>query len=250
MNLAEALARQGLRVLLVDLDPQGHATLGSGIDKRALRHAGYEVLMGRIAAAEVLVDPARCGYRLLPGSGDLTAAEVELQGQEQRGERLRAALEPLLASFDCILIDCPPALGLLTLNALVAADAVLVPVPCDFYALEGLSALMETVERVRLQANPWLDIAGLVRTLYDGRSRLTQDVSAELLRHFGPKLLSTVIPRNVRLAEAPSHGLPALVYDPACAGAQAYVALARELLGHASTMTAHRSTTQETPAWQ
>ncbi|MDE2089412.1 MAG: ParA family protein [Gammaproteobacteria bacterium] len=230
VNLAASLAATKRRVLLVDLDPQGNATMGCGINKHEVRYSGYDVLMGHtdVRAAQVPVPAA--GFAVLPGNGDLTAAEVELMSQEQRERRLRRALEPVHADYDYVLVDCPPALGMLTINALSAAQGVMIPTQCEYYALEGLTALLQTIDKVHAAVNPELCIEGLLRTLFDPRNNLDTQVSAQLITHFGDKVYRTVIPRNVRLAEAPSHGLPVLLYDRLSRGALAYLALAGELL--------------------
>ncbi len=229
VNLAASLVATKRRVLLIDLDPQGNATMGSGIDKYDLELSMYDVLTGqcRTAAAVQKTDPA--GYDLLPANGDLVAAEVELMEMSRKESRLRDALGEVRPDYDYILIDCPPSLNMLTVNALVAAQGVLIPMQCEYYALEGLSALMQTVESIASTLNPKLEIEGLLRTMYDPRNSLTVDVSAQLMSHFGDKVYGTVIPRNVRLAEAPSHGLPALNYDKSSRGAVAYLALAGEM---------------------
>ncbi|WP_416886841.1 ParA family protein [Marinospirillum sp.] len=230
INLAASLVATKRKVLLVDMDPQGHATLGSGVDKKSLQHSLYDVLLGEVeaSAARLTTDPA--GYDLLPANVDLAGAEIALIDQPQRERRLSQALASIEAQYDFILIDCPPSLNLLTLNALTAARGVLVPVQCEFYALEGLASLMETLERVAQSVNPGLQIAGILRTMYDPRNSLTKDVSAQLIEHFEQRVLGTVIPRNIRLAEAPSYGLPVLSYDPKSKGSLAYLALAGELL--------------------
>ena len=230
VNLAASLAATRRRVLLVDLDPQGNATMGSGVDKHQVALSGYHALMGEAGAREAVLWAAEAGYHLLPGNADLTAAEVELMNREARERRLATLLEPVVPDFDYILIDCPPALNLLTLNALTAADSVFIPIQCEYYALEGLSALLETVEQVRGAVNPGLRIEGLLRTMYDARNRLATQVSEQLVEHFGDQVYRTIIPRNVRLAEAPSYGLPIIKYDKTSRGAIAYLALAGELL--------------------
>lgn len=231
VNLAASLVSNGRRVLLVDMDPQGNATVGAGVDKEALRVTNYELLMGERVATDVHCRDVRGGFDLLPANGDLTAAEVGLMGAgEGREKRLQTALAPCRSDYDHILIDCPPSLNLLTLNAFVAADHVLIPIQCEYYALEGLTALLNTIERVRQTVNPDLEIEGLVRTMFDGRNNLSNQVGAQLLAHFPGQVYRTQIPRNVRLAEAPSHGLPVLQYDRASRGAVAYLALASELL--------------------
>ncbi|MDP1673420.1 MAG: ParA family protein [Burkholderiales bacterium] len=233
VNLAASLAATQRRVLLVDLDPQGNATMGSGIDKRALEATVYQVLLGEKNVADVR-QRAQAGYDVLPANRELAGAEVELIEIDQRETRLKDALAEVATEYDFILIDCPPALNLLTVNGLTAAQAVMIPMQCEYYALEGLSDLVGTIKRVRAHLNPTLEIEGLLRTMYDPRNTLAQQVSAQLLQHFGDKVYRTVIPRNVRLAEAPSHGLPALEFDRNSKGAQAYLALAGEMLNRAS----------------
>lgn len=230
VNLAASLAAMQKRVLLVDLDPQGNASMGSGIDKYALEQSVYEVLIGDAAVSDALAPAGESGFDVLPANGDLTAAEVQLISEEGRERRLRNALEVLHESYDYILIDCPPSLNLLTLNGLVAADGVVIAMQCEYYALEGLSALLDTVEQVRSSVNPRLDVEGILRTMYDPRNSLTNAVSAQLHEHFGDKVYRTVIPRNIRLAEAPSHGIPVMHYDRYSRGARAYMALAGELI--------------------
>ena len=230
VNLAASLAAMRKRVLLVDLDPQGNATTGCGIDKRALERSVYHVLTGRGAPAEAVVVVDSAAFALLPANADLTAAEVELMSVEGRERRLRAALGELQHGYDHVLIDCPPSLNLLTLIGLVAADAVMIAMQCEYFALEGLSALIDTIEKVRSSVNTGLALEGILRTMYDPRNSLTNDVSAQLHQHFGDRVYRTVIPRNVRLAEAPSHGLPAMQYDRTSRGARAYMALAGELI--------------------
>ena len=231
VNLAASLAATRRRVLLIDLDPQGNATMGSGVDKSQLERGACEVLLGEAQIASVLLDVEQAGYALLPANQDLTSAEVRLLTQTiGREVRLRRALEPVRASYDVILVDCPPALNMLTVNALVAADSVLIPMQCEYYALEGLSALLATIEQIRLAANPPLEIEGILRTMFDPRNNLANEVSAQLLMHFGDKVFRTVIPRNVRLAEAPSFGRPVLFHDKESRGALAYLALAGEMI--------------------
>ncbi|TDJ19169.1 MAG: ParA family protein [Gammaproteobacteria bacterium] len=230
INLGASLAAAKRRVLLVDLDPQGNATMGSGVDKRSLERSSYEVLMGEASVAEVVVAVEHSSYSLLPANSDLTGAEVALLEEIGREMRLRQALKPVRESYDYLIIDCPPSLNMLTVNALVAADSIMIPMQCEYYALEGLSALLETVEKIRSLLNPGLRVEGLLRTMYDPRNNLSTQVSQQLVKHFGTKVYSTVIPRNVRLAEAPSHGLPALLYDRNSSGALAYLALAGEIL--------------------
>jgi len=231
VNLAASLAATRRRVLLIDLDPQGNATTGCGIDKAALARGSCEVLLGECSAAEAVIAAQLAALSVLPTNQDLTAAEVRLLSMpEGREQRLRQALAPIREQYDVVLIDCPPALNMLTVNALVAADSVLIPMQCEFYALEGLSSLVATIEQIRATANPALEIEGLLRTMYDPRNNLATEVSAQLLMHFGEKVFRTVVPRNVRLAEAPSFGKPALLHDPDSRGALAYLALAGEML--------------------
>lgn len=229
VNLAASLAATKRRVLLVDLDPQGNATTGSGIDKHELETSLYEVLVGQARAKNAIVFAENAGYDLLPSNADLTAAEVELMNLTRREQRLKEALSEVQSDYDYILIDCPPSLNMLTVNALVAAYSVLIPMQCEYYALEGLSALLQTIESIQKTLNPKLQIEGLLRTMYDPRNSLTVDVSTQLINHFGDKVYGTVIPRNVRLAEAPSYGIPVLGYDKTSRGALAYLALAGEL---------------------
>lgn len=232
INLAAALARCGQRVLLVDLDPQGNATMGSGLPPGYDGASVYELLLAETRAADARVTLS-CGYDLLAGHADLAGAELELIGAERREQRLSAALIAVAGDYDFIYIDCPPALNLLTINALVAAQAVMIPMQCEYYALEGLTALLGTVRRVRAALNPALTIDGLLRTMFDARNGLAIEVSEQLARHFGDKLFQTIIPRNVRLAEAPSYGKSVMDYDGQSKGAQAYRALAAEVLARA-----------------
>ncbi|MAQ99627.1 MAG: chromosome partitioning protein [Oceanospirillaceae bacterium] len=229
VNLAASLVATRRKVLLIDLDPQGNATMGSGVDKHDLERSMYDVLVANCSAAQARVQGLEAGYDVLPANGDLTAAEVELMSVAQREQRLRQALKVLSAEYDYILIDCPPSLNMLTLNALVAADGVLIPMQCEYYALEGLSALLQTITSIQSGPNPALQVTGIIRTMYDPRNSLTGDVSDQLNQHFGDKLFTSVIPRNVRLAEAPSYGLPVIKYDKQSKGALAYLALAGEL---------------------
>jgi chromosome partitioning protein len=229
-NLAAALAQAGRRVLLVDIDPQGNATMGSGVDKRTVARTVYHALLGLGELSGIRVRAERGGYDLVPANRDLAGAEVELVELPSRETRLNSALERVAADYDYILIDCPPSLSLLTVNALAAAQRVLIPMQCEYYALEGLSDLVGTIKRVRSNLNPALEIAGLLRTMYDPRNTLSQQVSRELEAHFGDKVFRTLVPRNVRLAEAPSYGVPAVLWDPDSKGAQAYIALANEVL--------------------
>ena len=230
VNLAASLAATQRKVLLLDCDPQGNATMGCGVDKRNLPRSMTEVLLGEceLAGAMLPVDPG--GFTLVPGNQDLVAAEVQLMSMIGREVRLRNALKPVRAHYDVVLIDCPPSLNLLTLNALVAADSVLVPMQCEYYALEGLSALMNTLDQIRASVNPDLELEGILRTMYDPRNNLSNEVSGQLLMHFGDKVFRTVIPRNVRLAEAPSFGKAVLFHDRDSRGALAYLALAGEMI--------------------
>ena len=228
VNLSAALAGLGARVLLIDLDPQGNATMGSGIDKYALNPSIYEWLMGEVGLGDVCLSTV-AGYELLPANIDLTAAEVGLMQKERREFVIADGLGQQQSSYDYIIIDCPPSLNILTVNALVSATGVLVPMQCEYYALEGLSALLDTVEGIRTRANPQLQIEGLLRTMYDARNSLSRDVSRQLIQYFGDKVYRTVVPRNVRLAEAPSYGLPVTLYDRGSRGSLAYQALASEM---------------------
>ena len=230
VNLAASLVVTKRRVLLIDLDPQGNATMGSGVEKNSLEKTTYDVLVEGDAVADVVVNTGAAGYDLLPANGDLTAAEIQLLELDNREQRLKLALDRVAERYDFIVIDCPPTLNMLTLNGMVAADGVLIPMQCEYYALEGLSALLNTVGRVAATVNPRLKIEGILRTMYDPRNSLTNDVSSQLTSHFGDRVYRTVVPRNVRLAEAPSHGLPALLYDRQSKGAMAYLALAGEIL--------------------
>ena len=228
VNLSAALAGLGARVLLIDLDPQGNATMGSGIDKYALNPSIYEWLMGEVGLGDACLQTV-AGYELLPANIDLTAAEVGLMQKERREFVIADGLGQQQSPYDYIIIDCPPSLNILTVNALVSATGVLVPMQCEYYALEGLSALLDTVEGIRTRANPQLQIEGLLRTMYDARNSLSRDVSRQLIEFFGDKVYRTVVPRNVRLAEAPSHGLPVTLYDRGSRGSLAYQALASEM---------------------
>jgi len=233
VNLAASLTATKRRVLLIDLDPQGNATMGCGIDKHAQVRTTCDVMLGDCAAMEALVPVEYGGFMLMPSNQDLTAAEVRLLGMITGREfKLRNALKPIREDFDVVLIDCPPALNMLTLNALVAADSVMVPMQCEYYALEGLSSLVQTVDQVRTSINPDLEIEGLLRTMFDPRNNLSNEVSAQLIEHFQEKVFRTVIPRNVRLAEAPSFGKPIFLYDPECKGATSYLDLAKEVIQH------------------
>jgi chromosome partitioning protein len=230
VNLAASLAAAKRRVLLVDLDPQGNATMGSGVQKHAVQYTINEVLLGTVTAKQALVKGTVGGYDVLPSNARLTESEVGLLSQENREKRLKMALSELNGDYDYVLIDCPPSLNMLTVNGLVAAHSVIIPMQCEYYALEGLSALVQTIKTLTQTANPNLTIEGLLRTMYDPRNGLAQAVTEELMKHFGDKVYKTVIPRNVRLAEAPSHGLPVLHYDKYSRGAACYLALAGEFL--------------------
>ncbi|MCZ6578174.1 MAG: ParA family protein [Gammaproteobacteria bacterium] len=230
VNLAAALAATKRRVLLVDMDPQGNATMGSGVDKNSLSVSVCDVLLGDSTARNVLIKLPEVGFDILPANADLTAAEVQLMTRIGRERQLALALEPISNEYDYILIDCPPSLNMLTVNALVAASGVVIPMQCEYYALEGLSSLLDTIEQIRISINPDLKLEGLLRTMYDPRNNLSNDVSAELIEHFGAQVYRTIIPRNVRLAEAPSYGQPILQYERNSRGSMAYIALAGEVL--------------------
>ena len=230
VNLAAAFASMNYSVALLDLDPQGNATTGSGIDPRKLMVSACEVLLGERSIQETILRPEEMKFDLLPANGDLTAAEVFLLQQDNREYALKRALEPVLSDYDWVFIDCPPSLNMLTLNALAAADSVLIPMQCEYFALEGLSGLLSTIEQVRSSVNPTLEIEGLLRTMYDGRNNLADAVSRQLIENFGEKVYRTLVPRNIRVAEAPSYGLPVLMYDPRSKGAMAHLALAGEML--------------------
>jgi len=230
INLAASLAATHRNVLLIDLDPQGNATMGSGINKNDLKATTCDLLLGEVKLADLVIKNEEIDFDILPGNGDLTAAEVALMEMPNRERQLRNALADVRDEYDYILIDCPPSLNMLTLNALVAANSVMIPMQCEYYALEGLTALIDTVESIRSSVNPDLQIEGLLRTMYDPRNNLANDVSGQLLLHFPKKVYRTIIPRNVRLAEAPSHGIPVINYDKSSRGALAYLALAGEIL--------------------
>lgn len=229
VNLAASLAVTNNRVLLIDLDPQGNATTGSGVDKSGLTRSVYDLLMGSLTINDALVTNAT-DYDLLPSNSDLVAAEVELLKGESRESQLKDAISEIHENYEFILIDCPPSLNMLTINALVAATGVVIPMQCEYYALEGLTALMETISAIKLELNPSLKIEGILRTMYDPRSKLTSEVNGQLFNYFGDAVYRTVVPRNIRLAEAPSFGQPAIKYDRQSRGAIAYLALAGELL--------------------
>lgn len=230
VNLAAALAATRRRVLLIDMDPQGNATMGSGVDKNRLEFSVCDVLLGDATAGQALVSLSKVGYDVLPANADLTAAEVQLVNKIGREKQLALAIESLRENYDYILIDCPPSLNMLTVNALVAANGVVIPMQCEYYALEGLSSLLDTIEQIRISVNPEIRIEGLLRTMYDPRNNLSNDVSSELVEHFGDRVYRTVIPRNVALAEAPSYGQSILKYNKSSRGSMAYIALAGEVL--------------------
>jgi len=241
VNLSASLVAMKRRVLMIDLDPQGNATTGAGIDKRAQSQTVYHVLLGQRSIADVRLRSPSGGFDVVPANRDLAGAEVELVQLPERETRLkdalmealaqmRAAISEVAAEYDFVVLDCPPSLSLLTLNGLCAADSVLIPMQCEYYALEGLSDLVQTLKKVRAHLNPRLEIEGLLRTMFDPRNTLAQNVAAELEKHFGEKLYRTIVPRNIRLAEAPSHGVPALVLEAKSKGAMAYLALAGEIL--------------------
>jgi chromosome partitioning protein len=230
VNLAASLGATQRRVLLVDVDPQGNATMGSGVDKYRLEAGTYEVLLGECAAKDALLTLAEARFDLLPGNEDLTAAEVKLLNEFGRELKLRKVLEPIADDYDYVIIDCPPSLNMLTVNALTAANSVLIPMQCEYYALEGLTSLVGTIEQIRETVNPTLRIEGVLRCMFDPRNNLANDVSAQLILHFKDKVFRTVIPRNIRLAEAPSFGIPVLYHDKHSRGAMAYLALAGEII--------------------
>lgn len=230
VNLAASLAANYKKVLLIDLDPQGNATTGSGVDKANLKFSIYHVLIGKKSLQEVIVSCEKGGYHIAPSNRELAGAEVELVNELARETRLKQALANLEQIYDYILLDCPPALNLVTVNALTAANSVMIPMQCEYYALEGLSDLVNTIKKVRANLNATLEIEGLLRTMFDNRNMLAQQVSAQLVSHFGDKVYKSVIPRNIRLAEAPSYGLPVLIYDKSSRGAQAYLELAEEII--------------------
>jgi len=230
VNLAASLAECGKTVLLIDLDPQGNATTGCGIDKMTLAKGSYDVIMGKAAATDVIRRSEGVYFDVIPTNADLTAAEIELLDITLREHRLRVGLESIRDNYDIILIDCPPSLSMLTVNGLVAAQGVIIPLQCEYYALEGLSSLLKTIERVKQRANRSLEITGILRTMVDARNNLANQVSEQLIAHFESKVFHSVIPRNVRLAEAPSHGLPILQYDRSSRGSVAYMALANEFI--------------------
>ena len=236
VNLAAGLAKIGQRVLMVDLDPQGNATMGSGVDKRSLDLTVYDVLLESASVKEAAVLSDKCGYWVLGANRELAGAEVELVDQERREARLKEALAQVDADYDFILIDCPPALSLLTLNGLCAAHGVIVPMQCEYFALEGLTDLVNTIKQVHANLNPRLKVIGLLRVMFDPRITLQQQVSAQLKSHFGDKVFNTVIPRNVRLAEAPSYALPGVVFDPQAKGSKAFIEFAAEMVERIKTL--------------
>ncbi len=230
VNLAATLSAAKRKVLLIDLDPQGNAAMGCGVNKSSVLYSSCDLLIEDVPVSEMVVAVPAIGFDVIAGNADLTVAEVQLMKMTQRERRLANALQQVKGEYDYILIDCPPSLNMLTLNAMVAADSVLVPMQCEYYALEGLSALMDTLRNIQETANPGLYLEGILRTMYDTRSRLTKDVSEQLVEYFGDRVFRTCVPRNIRLAEAPSHGMPILQYDKSSRGAVAYIALAGELI--------------------
>ena len=236
VNLAAGLAKVGQRVLMVDLDPQGNATMGSGVDKRSMELSVYDVLLESATVAEAAIRSEKCGYTVLGANRELAGAEVELVELERRDKRLKTALAVVDVDYDFILIDCPPSLSMLTLNGLCSAHGVIVPMQCEYFALEGLTDLVNTIKQVHANLNPDLQIIGLLRVMFDPRITLQQQVSDQLKSHFGDKVFDTVIPRNVRLAEAPSYGLPGVIFDPSARGSQAFVAFATEMVARIDRM--------------
>ena len=230
VNLSAALAATKRKILLIDLDPQGNAAMGCGVVKEAIRYSSCELLLEEIPVSEIVIHNQELGFDLIPGNADLTAAEVKLMSLAHRERRLADALLPIKAGYDYILIDCPPSLNMLTVNAMVAANSVLIPMQCEYYSLEGLSSLMATLKNIREKLNSELHLEGILRTMVDNRSRLGKDVSDQLIEYFGDKVFRTTIPRNIRLAEAPSHGVPVINYDKGSRGAMAYIALAGEMI--------------------
>ena len=230
VNLAAGLAKIGQRVLMIDLDPQGNATMGSGVDKRALELSVYDVLLENASVKEAAVRSEAVGYDVLGANRELSGAEIELVTLERRNERLKGALRAADADYDFVLVDCPPSLSMLTLNGLCAAHGVVVPMQCEYFALEGLTDLVNTIKQVHANMNPDLQIIGLLRVMFDPRTTLQQQVSDQLKEHFGDKVFDTVIPRNVRLAEAPSYGVPGVVFDPGAKGSKAFIDFAHEMV--------------------
>lgn len=249
VNLAAGLAKVGQRVLMIDLDPQGNATMGSGIDKRQLELTVYDVLLESATIAEARLRADKCGYDVLGANREFAGAEVEMVALDRREKRLRTALASVGAEYDFILIDCPPSLSLLTLNGLCAAHGVIVPMQCEYFALEGLTDLVNTIKQVHANLNKNLQIIGLLRVMFDPRITLQQQVSEQLKAHFGSKVFDTVIPRNVRLAEAPSYGLPGVVFDPAAKGSLAFVAFAQEMVEKMPPASAAAPATEVAPAF-
>ncbi len=230
VNLAASLAAAKRKILLIDLDPQGNAAMGCGVDKNNIEYSSCELLLEEVPVSEIIIKNPTIGFDIIPGNSDLTAAEIQLMTAISRERRLADALLQVKTEYDYIFIDCPPSLNMLTLNAMVAADSVLIPMQCEYYALEGLSALMSTIKNIREKINPDLHLEGILRTMFDNRSRLTKDVSDQLIEYFEDKVFRTCVPRNIRLAEAPSHGLPIIKYDKKSRGAVAYIALAGEMI--------------------
>ncbi len=230
VNLAASLARAKRNILLVDMDPQGNAAMGCGVDKNEIELSTCDLLLNEAPATDIILQPEGIEFSIIPGNADLTAAEIQLMQAEHRERRLADALLAVKGQYDYILIDCPPSLNMLTLNAMVAADSILIPMQCEYYSLEGLSALMDTLRNIQETVNPRLHLEGILRTMFDRRSRLTRDVSDQLLEYFPDKVFRTCIPRNIRLAEAPSYGVPVLTYDKSSRGAVAYFALAGEMI--------------------
>jgi chromosome partitioning protein len=230
INLAASLASHGKNVLMLDLDPQGNATMGSGVDKYELEKSSYDVLLGDAQISDAVVHSENSGFDVLPSNSDLTAAEVGLMDIPMKEKRLSLVLSPARAKYDYIIIDCPPSLNMLTVNALVASDGVLIPLQCEYYALEGLTSLLDTIRQIKQSRNADLEIEGILRTMHDPRNNLSNDVSAQLITHFNDLVFRTVIPRNVRIAEAPSHGIPVMAYDKSSRGAFSYLAFAGEFL--------------------
>lgn len=230
INLAASLAANGKKVLMLDLDPQGNATMGSGVDKYGLEESSYDVLLGSTQIADAIVYSEKAGFDVLPSNSDLTAAEVGLRDIPMKEKRLNLVLTPAREKYDYIFIDCPPSLNMLTVNALVASDGVLIPLQCEYYALEGLTSLLDTIRQIKQSINTDLEIEGILRTMHDPRNNLSNDVSTQLISHFNDLVFRTVIPRNVRIAEAPSYGMPVMTYDKGSRGAVSYLALAGEFL--------------------
>ncbi|NOQ81464.1 MAG: AAA family ATPase [Methylophaga sp.] len=230
VNLAASLAASNKKVLLIDLDPQGNASTGCGVEKDEIEVSSYDVIMTKAKAVDAIVSPEGLSFDVMPTNTDMAAAEVQLLDVKLREHRLRLALESTREKYDYILIDCPPSLSMLTLNALVASKGVVIPIQCEYYALEGLSSLLKTIERVKQRANPALELTGLIRTMFDARNNLANEVSRQLITHFNKKVFHAIIPRNVRLAEAPSHGLPVINYDRSSRGSIAYMAMASEFM--------------------